>query len=445
MLVLFKKKKEIELLDDEETPKKVIENKIRVSILCMACFLFVIFGIYFATGTNVFHVVTKMVMNGLGVYTEEIPSISIESDDYDQAGSYHIEKSAKWIDTDRARVTFDVDSVIKQEGSSMQDVILVLDISGSMMGSKLEKAISDSKELASYLLSNKNNRFAIIAFDTNSTVVLPLTNNKDEVLMKLDELKVNGCTNYNAALMSVDTIMKDYVKEKGREVVTLFLTDGYPNIDTPNQVGTYALLKDKYPYMTINGIQYEMGKDIINEIKQITDQQFIADQTILNNVLFEATVTPVSYEKFVIADYIHDEYFYIETPDDIKVSIGKVKLEEENGIQKIIWDLEDYMTGRNATMEIDLTLKKKYIESRGYYPTNKKEVIESTLPKEETKKIESTKTPVLKNYYEVIYESNTPEGCHIDNSRKTHYIYENVTKNQGKLTCEGYLFKGWES
>jgi len=118
---------------------------------------FAIFGIYFATGTNVFHVATKMVMNGLGVYTEEISSVLIESDDYDQAGSYHIEKSAKWIDTDKARVTFDVDSVIKQEDSSMQDVILVLDISGSMMGSKLEKAISDSKELASYLLSNRIN------------------------------------------------------------------------------------------------------------------------------------------------------------------------------------------------------------------------------------------------------------------------------------------------
>ena len=48
----------------------------------------------------------------------------------------------------------------------------------------------------------------------------------------------------------------------------------FSNEDTPNQVATYTVLKDKYPYMTIDGIQYEMGKDIIQEIIEISDNQW---------------------------------------------------------------------------------------------------------------------------------------------------------------------------
>ena len=124
------------------------------------------------------------------------------------------------------------------------------------------------------MLSDSNNRVAIITFDSTSTIVSEFSNKKDELLQKLDSITVTGCTNYDVALKNVDTIMNGYVKETNRDVATLFLTDGYPNIDTPNQIGTYESVKDKYPYMAINGIQYEMGTSVIDEIKQITDSQW---------------------------------------------------------------------------------------------------------------------------------------------------------------------------
>ena len=54
--------------------------------------------------------------------------------------------------------------------------------------------------------------------------------------------------------------------------------------------------------MAINGIQYEMGVDIIDEIKKITDSQWVADQTTLNNVLFDAAVSPIVYEEFKVIE-----------------------------------------------------------------------------------------------------------------------------------------------
>ena len=88
--------------------------------------------------------------------------------------------------------------------------------------------------------------------------------------------------------------MSNYQFENNRDVAVLFLTDGYPNEDIPNQISTYEVLKIKYPYMTINGIQYEMGNRIVEDIKRISDNEVLPPnfaqlsiwdaQRILNNL-----------------------------------------------------------------------------------------------------------------------------------------------------------------
>lgn len=465
--IKFKKKssfisqntEEIEILDFEETtkfekkrkntihmPKITIKNKFKFATTCVGTLAILILILSAATGTNVMKVSAKKFLQGLGIYTEEVKIVEIESNDYDNQGSWHIDKSAKWTGSNTAQVTFDVNSIMKT-GDHYKDVVLVLDISGSMSGEKMDKAISDSKELVSYLLSNSQNRIAIVTFDSTSTVISAFSNDKNDLLTKLDAITTTGCTNYNAALQNVDIVMNGYTKQSNRDVVTLFLTDGYPNEDTPNQVGTFEVLKDKYPYMTINGVQYEMGSEIIDEIRQITDSQWVADQSTLNNVLFEASVTQIVYEKFIITDYVHDDYFTISSVNDIKVSTGTVTLADDSGTPKITWDLGEnsYMTGGNAKMTINLTLKPQYVGSEGFYPTNKRENINYKLPEDTEKNVNSTNTPILKNNYEVLYDTNTPTGCTLsDIASEKHFIYQNVTKKTNELSCEGYLFKGWE-
>ena len=273
------------------------------------------------------------------------------------------------------------------------------------------------------------------------------SNNKQELLDKIDNLKTSDNTNYNAGLTNVFKVMKNYVKEPDKDTITLFLTDGYPNEDTPNQIGTFEALKDEYPYMTINGIQYEMGKNIIKEIKEITDNQWVADQSNLENVLFDATICPDYYEDFIVTDYVHDDYFSINSVDDIKVSLGTVTVTDEDGLQKITWNLgkNAYKTGTKEQMKINLTLKPQYVGSLGLYPTNKKERVDYKLPEETSETVNSTLTPVLKNLYEVNYDYNAPKGCVLTNyPAETHYVYQTVIKNQEKPKCSGYLFDGWQ-
>ena len=446
---LFKKEEKIEILiteddKDEKNIKSFIKkNSLNLLMTSLTIIVLVLTGIFITTSS--FSV--DKILRRAGIYTQEIKSVEIETDNYDAPGSWHIDKSAKWIGKGKAQVTFDVNSVMKTDGNKYHDVILVLDISGSMEGEKLDKAKSDSIELVNYLLNDSHNKVAIITFDSTSEIISSFSNNKEDLVNKINNLSVKGSTNYNAALKNVDVLMSDYQQNSNRDIVTLFLTDGYPNEDTPNQVGTRDILKDKYPYMTINGIQYEMGKDIIEEIKQITDRQWVADQSSLNNVLFDAAVSPVVYEDFIVTDYIQNDYFEINSVDDIKVTIGTVELTDENGVQKITWNLgkNSYITGANAKMYINLNQKEQYLENEGYYPTNKKENVSYKLSEEGEKTVSSSDTPVLKNTYEVIYDTNTPDGCILPSiENEKHYIYQNVTKKTNELSCEGYLFKGWE-
>jgi len=451
-----KQEERIEILDFdeptkyEEPPKKgwTFEHKniFQLSAVCVGlCFLLLI-GASLITGKNVAMIGIKKVLNGVGVYTEEIRNVEMQSSDYNAPGSWRINTSAKWTSSKTAKVTLNVDPRMKTDGRA-KDVILVLDISGSMVGEKLSKVVTSSKELVNYLLSNDRNRVAIVTFESSSSMVEGFSNNKEEIFSKLDAIVTDGCTNYNAALQNVATVMEGYIKEDDKDVVTLFLTDGYPNEEAPNQSGTYEMLKDKFPYMTINGIQYEMGNEMIEELTQVTDSQWLANQETISHILFEATVSPITYEKFVMTNYINNDYFNINSVDDIKVTKGTVNLEEEAGNPKITWNLgaNSYTTGTPAKMEINVTLKDENVGVDGFYPTNKKQSVTYKLPEGNEQTVNNSSTPVLKNTYEVVYDMNAPAGCTLDPAvKEKHSVYENVAKKTTELSCDGYLFKGWE-
>ena len=378
---------------------------------------------------------------------EPVRSIVIQSKNTDFAsgeeGSWQVTKSGYWTNYGEAEVTLDVDTSL-MTNNQYTDIIFVLDISGSMSGEKLDRVKSDSKELISSLLSNQNNKAALITFDTESQIVSELTNDEELLMNEIDNLEVTGTTNYYQALVNVDSILQGYQKESGREMIVLFLTDGYPNVDTPNQIGEYQYLKSSYPYITVNGIQYEMGDSILNPIKEISDNQFIADMETLNNILFDASVSPISYDTYQIIDYIDNENFTLENKDDIKVSQGSVELTEENGKQKIIWTLDDLSSGRKANLTMKLKLKDELVGQGGIYPTNESTEVISKIENQE-EDVSTTNTPILADNYKVIYDGNAPDGSTVTNIPETYNysVFSTIEISDQVPNCEGYEFKGW--
>lgn len=376
---------------------------------------------------------------------EPVRSISFTSEklNYNEKvpGSFQVEKSAKWIGQGKAQITFDVDTILKTENKN-RDIIFVLDVSGSMEGNKLEKVKQDSIELITSLLSDSSNRAALITFDTNSEILSDFTNDKENLINLISSLAHKDSTNYYQALVNVDNILKNYTENKVRDCIVLFLTDGYPNINLPNEETYFKYLKKEYPYIIVNGIQYEMGENILDPIKKISDNQFIADMETLNNVLFDASNVSSLYDSFILTDYIDVDNFYVDSINDIKISQGNVEFNKEE--QKITWTIDDLRTGSKPTMTIDVILKEE-AKTKELLPTNKKETVVSKIDTIE-ENVTSEKTPILKGYYQVIYEGNAPAGCTISNipSSKYYNVFDIVEIENVKPTCKNYQFKKWK-
>lgn len=357
--------------------------------------------------------------------------------DYDNKvpGSFAVNNSAEWISKDKAKITLDIKPIIKEKDKA-KDIVFVLDVSGSMDGEKIAKVKKDVKEMARLVLANKANRVALISFESGAKKLSEFTNNIDEFIKKIDNLDANGMTNYKAALDAVDNLLDGYKQEDGKSLTTLFLTDGFPSEDTPNEVAVYKKLKDKYPYMGINAIQYEMGEEIQKPIKDISDKQYYADMEGLNNVLFVAGSNPVSYDKFIIKDYISKHF--IGDVSTLKVSVGTAKL---NG-DELIWDLGNYSPDMLAKLEIEITLTGNKEE---FYKVNKGVEINTSF-ENNVDNILSSKTPILKGTYNLIYDANAPQGCTVEGLEKTekHGPFEAVKLVKGSASCKGYLFNGYK-
>ncbi len=362
-----------------------------------------------------------------------------------EPGSWQVEKSGKWIAKGKARVTFDVETTLMKKNKNM-DIILVLDTSDSMNGIMIDCVKRDTIKLVDNLLSNENNNIALVTFNTGSTIVSDFTNDKDYLTNEINNIQPSGSTNYYKPLIDVDSLLKDYKKIDNKEVTVLFLTDGYPNVDSPNQIAQYKTLKKNYPYITINGIQYELGDSVLTPIKEISDYQFIADTETLYDVLYEASVVPVKYNEFKIIDYIDNRYFTLDSVDDITVSQGSVKLKEENEQQKITWIIDNLKSGSNVKLTMDINLISDYIGQSGIYPTNKSEEIISKISNISDEDVVSTKTPVLADNYKVTYDGNSPDGSKVTNvpEAANYSVYDTVPISTNEPSCVGYAFKGWE-
>jgi len=360
-----------------------------------------------------------------------------------EPGSWKIMKSARWSGRGTAEITFDVETIRKTK-SRYTDVIFVLDISGSMEGEKISKVKQDTVELINSLLENEGNHAAVISFDTISTIHSGLTNNKSELISKINSLSVTGNTNYYKALVNVDSILKTYTKEEDREMVVLFLTDGFPNEDTPNEVGFYKYLKSAYSYATFNAIQYEMGSSILEPIKKISDYQYVASMSNLNNVLFDVAIPAFNYDELTISDFINTDAFYVDKEIDIKPESGEVEFDKEN--QKVTWKLAGLKSGRSSKLTIKARLKTELFGEGGIYPTNNHEEIVSLL-NTTRENVTSNDTPILADNYKVKYEANVPEGCNVEGivpDERSHSVYDTVEISSNQLKCEGYQFKGWK-
>ena len=371
------------------------------------------------------------------------PSITVPSTTLSYAGSeegaWQYTKSAYWLSKNKARINIKVDT-IKKKRADYTDVILVLDTSGSMLGTKLTQVQNDVNELINDTIP-KGNKIALITFNDSATVVNDFTNDTTLLQESINNLTVSGETNYYQALIKVDDVLSTYNKESNRDCVVLFLTDGLPTIDTPNEVSQYKYLKSKYNYLDINGIQYELGNTVLTGIKNITDTQYLANKENLNEFLYKASLTTATYDEFTLTDYVDTNYFNLNNVTDINTTFGKTNIQSN----KVIWNLSGLKSGTDATLTIDINFNNNLIGVGGIYPTHTKTDITCKIGNISTTE-STTKTTILKDKYTVIYEGNIPAGCVVSNVPGTinYFVFDTVQKENTIPVCAGYQFQGWK-
>lgn len=142
------------------------------------------------------------------------------------------------------------------------DIVIVLDVSGSMRGKKLEHMKIATKFLVKKL--SPVDRLSVVIFSNQAHRICPLTLMTQDAQTiiegKIQDLQASGGTNITAGLEEAVQVLNDRRFTDGREVAIMFMSDGNPsnNYDGSNvsfgkvPVHTFGLGQDYHPKVLMN-------------------------------------------------------------------------------------------------------------------------------------------------------------------------------------------------
>jgi len=160
------------------------------------------------------------------------------------------------------------------------DIVVALDVSGSMSGTKLKLC----KETLALLLRELSvrDRFGLVTFGSEATIQIPtrkLTKeNKEIAVSKIKKLGTSGCTNMSGGIGLAAQELSSI--ESPNEVQTVFLlTDGLANVGVSDQAGIVQLTKgclsggERQRPVAVHCFGYgvDHDRDMLQDISQTTE------------------------------------------------------------------------------------------------------------------------------------------------------------------------------
>lgn len=154
-----------------------------------------------------------------------------------------------------------------------RDIVLVLDVSGSMEGEKLAQAQGAARFVVNHL--NPGDRFALISFSTGvdrwkGGLQTTSGENRAAALGWIEHLRATGSTDINRALLESLALL-DTAGDTDRPAYVLFLTDGLPTQgeENPDRIVANALNSapaQRSLRLFTFGVGYDVNTDLLDEV-----------------------------------------------------------------------------------------------------------------------------------------------------------------------------------
>ena len=141
------------------------------------------------------------------------------------------------------------------------DIMLLLDVSGSMGGPPIDQAKYACNNLFNEMIDFNIHSAGIITFGSNVQLCCNLTKDKYKLLGAVNAVSVYGSTDLTGALMRADAV---FVKSNNDKIV-IVVTDGWPDhADTALKVA--QKLRDKGIRVVAIGAGNSIGKDFLSSL-----------------------------------------------------------------------------------------------------------------------------------------------------------------------------------
>lgn len=377
----------------------------------------------------------------------ETTSFTSSNINYDsgESGAWRITRTASWISKNKAKVVYDL-KTNPSEISLPVDYILVVD------GSLNEHDTSFSAPLKTLLnnmhyYNNINNRVAVIGFNDKAEILTDFTNDDTGTNTVLDNFlsasaHANKEISYYAAFKALSEFMENYTSDGANIIKVIFVTDGKPVIDSPKEVSLYQDLKEKYPELSVLGIQYSMGNEVVDAIKNVSDAQVVADK---DNAWDVIPNIYLGYEDDNYDSFVFDDYFSAPfTVDEVSVTRGIASINNEYSVEWNLNDSSQFVAGASARMTVYFNVSNEYTVG-DIIPISDTTIVNYSFAGGE-KQDSDTNSPTLATGFKVNYDSNAPSGCVVSNMPSSDVvgIYNIVRPTTVVPKCSGYIFKGWK-
>lgn len=377
----------------------------------------------------------------------ETTSFTSSDINYDsgESGAWKITRTASWISKNKAKVVYDL-KTNPSETSLPVDYILVVD------GSLNEHDVSFSAPLKTLLnnmhhYNNINNRVAVIGFNDKAEILTGFTNDETGTNTVLDNFlstsaHANKEISYYAAFKALSEFMENYTSDGANIIKVIFVTDGKPVIDSPKEVSLYQDLKEKYPELSVLGIQYSMGNEVVDAIKNVSDAQVVADK---DNAWDVIPNIYLGYENDNYDSFVFDDYFKAPfTVDKVETTRGVATIDSEYSVEWNLNDSSQFVAGASARMTVYFNVSNEYTVG-DIIPISDTTIVNYSFAGGE-KQDSDTNSPTLATGFKVNYDSNAPSGCVVSNMPSSDVvgIYNIVRPTTVVPKCSGYIFKGWK-